>query len=89
MKTYVVTPHKKRFDETIIMMGHKMCFYGEIWIIISKLILLPLLIWITGIVKGYENMKYFGDIVSDRDTFAKYYLFPKINNCNNISQYAL
>ena len=27
------------------MMGHKMCFYGEIWLIIPKLFLLPLLIW--------------------------------------------
>ena len=30
------------------MMGHKICFYGEIWIIIPKLSLLPLLIWSTG-----------------------------------------
>ena len=27
------------------MMGHKICFHGEIWLIISKLSLLPLLIW--------------------------------------------
>ena len=25
------------------MMGHKICFYGEIWLIIPKLSLLPLL----------------------------------------------
>ena len=31
------------------MMGHKICFYGEIWLIISKLSLLPLLIWSTDI----------------------------------------
>ena len=30
------------------MMGHKICFYGEIWRIIPKLSLLPLLIWSTG-----------------------------------------
>ena len=29
MKTYVVTPHLKRLDETFLMMGHKICFYGE------------------------------------------------------------
>ena len=27
------------------MMGHKICFYEEIWIIIPKLSLLPLRIW--------------------------------------------
>ena len=31
------------------MMGHKICFEGEIWIIIPKLSLLPLLIWSTGV----------------------------------------
>ena len=36
MKTYVVTPHKNRLDETVLMMGHKICFYGEIWLIIPK-----------------------------------------------------
>ena len=30
------------------MMGHKICFYGEIWLIIPKLSLLPLLIWSNG-----------------------------------------
>ena len=44
MKTYVVTPHLNRLDEMVLMMGHKICFYGEIWIIIPKLSLLPLLI---------------------------------------------
>ena len=29
------------------MMGHMICFYGEIWLIIPKLSLLPLLIWCT------------------------------------------
>ena len=27
------------------MMGHKICFYGEIWLIIPKLSLLPFHIW--------------------------------------------
>ena len=30
------------------MMGQKICFYGEIWLIIPILSLLPLLIWSTG-----------------------------------------
>ena len=29
------------------MMGHKICFYGEIWLVIPKLSLLSLLIWST------------------------------------------
>ena len=29
------------------MMGHKICIYGEIWLITPKLSLLPLLIWST------------------------------------------
>ena len=38
------------------MMGHKICLYGEIWLIIPKLSLLSLLIWRTGqciILHGY------------------------------------
>ena len=31
------------------MMGHKICFYVEIWLIISKLSLLPLHIWSTDV----------------------------------------
>ena len=34
-------------DETVLMMGHKICFCVEIWLIIPKLYLLPLLIWST------------------------------------------
>ena len=39
------------------MMGHKICFYEEIWIIIPKLSLLLLLIWSTVRVKlfAYKN----------------------------------
>ena len=47
-KTYVVTPHKNRLNETVLMTGHNICFYGEIWLIIPKLSLLPLLNWSTG-----------------------------------------
>ena len=52
MKTYVVTHHKNRLGETVLMMGHKICFYGDIWQIIPKLSLLPLLIWSTDRGKG-------------------------------------
>ena len=48
MKTYVVTPHLNRLDETVQMMGHKICFCEEMWLIILKLSLLPLFIWNTG-----------------------------------------
>ena len=27
MKTYVVTPHLNRLDETVLMVGHKICFF--------------------------------------------------------------
>ena len=50
MKTYVVTPHYNRLDETVLMMSHKICFNGKIsqLTIIPILSLLPLLIWSTG-----------------------------------------
>ena len=51
MKTYVVTPHYNRHNETVLMMGHKICFYGEIWPIISKLTLLPPLICSTAYLR--------------------------------------
>ena len=37
MKTYIVTPHYNRLTETVLMTGQKICFYGEICKIISKL----------------------------------------------------
>ena len=43
-----MTPHLNRLNETVLMMGHKICFYGEICIIIFKSSLLPFLIWSTG-----------------------------------------
>ena len=33
-KIYIVTPHQNRLNETVPMMGHKICFYGEILAII-------------------------------------------------------
>ena len=47
MKTYVVTPHLNRLNETVLMTGHNICFKGVIWKIIPKLSLLPLLSWST------------------------------------------
>ena len=35
----------------VLMMGYKICFNREIWIIIPKLSLLPLLIWSTALLK--------------------------------------
>ena len=43
-KTYVVTPQKNRLDETVPMMGHKICINGEIWPIVPKFPLLSLFI---------------------------------------------
>ena len=35
MKTYVVTPHQNRFNETVLMMGHKISKIMEkIWLVI-------------------------------------------------------
>ena len=48
MKTYVVTPHYNRLDETVVMVGLKYVLW-QIWLI-PELSLLPLLIWITVVV---------------------------------------
>ena len=37
------------------MVGHKICFNGEIWLIISKLSLLPLLIRFWSTAKSRKN----------------------------------
>ena len=37
------------------MRGHKICFNGEMWIIIPKLSMLPLLIWSTGNLHFIED----------------------------------
>ena len=36
--------HENRLEETVLVMGHKICFHGEMWLNIPKLSLLPLLI---------------------------------------------
>ena len=46
-KTHVVTPHQNCVNETFLMMDNKICFHEEIWLIIPKSSLLPLLIWST------------------------------------------
>ena len=40
------------------MMGHKICFSGEMWLIIPKLSLLPLLIWSTEIIQGQRYITF-------------------------------
>ena len=37
IKTNVVTPHKNRLDQRVLMVGHKIYLNGEIWIISPKL----------------------------------------------------
>ena len=47
-KNICCDPSFDHLGETVlIMMGHKIRFYGEIWLIIPKLSLLPLLYWST------------------------------------------
>ena len=50
-----MTPHKNRLAETVLMMGHKIYFYREIWLIIPKMSLLLLLIWSTGPLTSSAN----------------------------------
>ena len=40
-----MTPYLNRLDETVLMVGHKKCFYGEMWLIIPELSMLLFLIW--------------------------------------------
>ena len=47
-RNHFVTPHQNRLDETVLMMGLKICFNGKIWRIIPKLSQIPILIWSTG-----------------------------------------
>ena len=44
---------QNRLDETVLKMGHKKCLLGEIWLIIPKLSLLPLLIWSTALLQYF------------------------------------
>ena len=53
-KTYVVTPYKN-LGKTVLLMGHNLCFCGQIWEIIPKLSLLPLLIWSTVITASVNR----------------------------------
>ena len=41
------------------MMGHKICFYGEMWLMISELSLLALLIWSTDLVMNGPGLQAF------------------------------
>ena len=43
----MLTPHKNRLGETVLMRGHNICLNEKIKKIILKLFLLPLLIWST------------------------------------------
>ena len=40
------------------MMGHKICFYGKIWLIIPKLSLIHLLIWSTAVTYILESLEW-------------------------------
>ena len=48
-KNICCDPSLEPLNETVLMMGHKICFYGEIYTTIPKLSLLSRLIWSTGI----------------------------------------
>ena len=52
------------------MMGHKICYYGEIWIIIPKLSSLPLHIWTTGLIFNLVNFITLGGCWSTTDDFT-------------------
>ena len=43
MKKYVVIPHQNRLHETVLMMGHNICFHGKVRKIISKSSCYPLI----------------------------------------------
>ena len=50
------------------MMGHKICFKGEIWLIIPKLSLLPLLIWTTDLINILKAISF---SAKNKDVFNK------------------
>ena len=58
------------------MMGHKICFYGEIWLIIPKLSPLPLLIWSPGMADNVDpdQTAPSGAVRSGSAMFAQTYL---------------
>ena len=49
MKTYVVTSQKNRLSEMVLMMGHNIRLKKKSEKIISKLFILPVLIWSTDV----------------------------------------
>ena len=51
------------------MMGHKIGFYREIWIIIPKLSLLPLLIWSTAEVFSIFHLSQIHVVFKARYSF--------------------
>ena len=59
IEIYVVTPQLNRLDETVLMMGHNIRFYGEIWLIILALSLSPFLIWSTGYTSMFLFLSHF------------------------------
>ena len=40
-------PSLELVGEMVLMRGHNICFYGEIWSVLPKLSMLPFLIWST------------------------------------------
>ena len=62
---------QQKLDETVLMMGHKICFYGEIRLIISKSSLLPLLIWSTEIIMTYALNKTVQNIHVDEKSVIR------------------
>ena len=58
------------------MMGHKICFYAEIWLIIPKLSLIPLPIWTTG-EGDYERLS-----ASSALRFEQYLTARDIQTCD-------
>ena len=54
--SYALAPHKNPFNGTVLMMGHRICFFcGEIWLIIPKLSLLKKnnKLWIFLYIRSY------------------------------------
>ena len=72
MKTYVVIPLKNHLDEMVLMMSHKICFYGEIWLIIPKLSV-TLHIWSTVTLLFEKRQRVFIRIIR---------AFKRINRVN-------
>ena len=51
MKTYIVTLHYNCHDKMVLIMESKVCFNGEIWIIVPKL---SLLLFLSGALQKYS-----------------------------------